>query len=398
MLDQELRQAILALSQRGHSVRAIARTLRIARDTVRTVLKQGGEVPRFIRAERAEPFRANILELYAECKGNLVRVHEELVARYSIALSYQALTAYCRRQGIGQEPKVPGGHYHFEPGQEMQHDTSPHVINIDNQPRRTQTASLALCFSRMLFFQFYPQFRRFECKVFLTEACRYMDGACGDCMIDNTHVVVLVGTGKDMVVVPEMEAFSKRLGFRFIAHEKGDANRSAHVEAPFWFIENNFLAGRRFADWADANGQARAWCDRVNASYKKHIRAIPRELYQVEHPKLRPLPVWVPEPYLLHNRTVDTNGYVNVNTNKYSAPADLIGRQVEVRETKDRILIYQGHREVASHEREVEPLARRITNRAHRPPRGQGRKAREPFPEEKQILTTLPRSATTSPR
>ena len=67
-------------------------------------------------------------------------------------------------------------------------------------------------------------------------------------MIDNTHVVVLRGTGSEMVPVPEMEAFAERFGFRFVAHEKGDANRSARVERPFRFIEHNFLAGRTFAD------------------------------------------------------------------------------------------------------------------------------------------------------
>jgi hypothetical protein len=36
-------------------------------------------------------------------------------------MSYQALTAFCRRQGIGQTPVVPVGQYHFEPGVEMQH-------------------------------------------------------------------------------------------------------------------------------------------------------------------------------------------------------------------------------------------------------------------------------------
>ena len=43
-------------------------------------------------------------------------------------------------------------------------------------------------------------------------------------MIDNTHVVVLHGTGKEMVPVPEMAAFAERYGFAFAAHEKGDAN------------------------------------------------------------------------------------------------------------------------------------------------------------------------------
>jgi transposase len=393
MLDQETRQAILALTQRGHSVRAIARTLGIARITVRKVVKNGAAVPRLFRPERADPYRTEILGLFMECKGNLVRVHEELVHKHQVALSYQALTAYCRRQGIGQEPKEPAGHYHFEPGQEMQHDTSPHKVHIGGRLRDAHTASLVLCYSRILFFQFYPQFRRFECKLFLTEAFRYMDGVCGICMIDNTHVVVLVGTGKDMVPVPEMEAFGRRLGpFSFAAHEKNDPNRKGRVEAPFRFIENNYLAGRRFADWDDANRQAREWCDRVNGTYKKHIRAIPRELYQVEHPRLRRLPIWVPDPYLLHDRIVDCDAYVTVNTNRYSVLPDLIGRRVEVRESKDRVVIYLGPREVASHVREAEPIARRITDPAHRPPRGKG-PIRQPFPDEKAILAAIPEIA-----
>jgi transposase len=91
-------------------------------------------------------------------------------------------------------------------------------------------------------------------------------------MIDNTHVVVLRGTGREMIPVPEMEAFAERLGFRFVAHERGDANRSARVERPFSFIENNFLAGRAFTSWRDLNQQARQWCDKVNSTYKKHLR------------------------------------------------------------------------------------------------------------------------------
>ena len=109
----------------------------------------------------------------------------------------------------------------------------------------------------MLFFQINPTFQRFDCKVFLTDALRYMSGAPERVMIDNTHVVVLRGTGSEMIPVPEMEAFAERPGFRFVAHERGDANRSARVERPFHFIENNFLAGRAFSSWEDVNEQAR---------------------------------------------------------------------------------------------------------------------------------------------
>src|SRR5207249_7566025 len=62
-----------------------------------------------------------------------------------------------------------------------------------------------LCYSRMLFFQINPTFQRFDCKVFLTDALRYAGGAPQRVMIDNTHVVVLRGTGREMIPVPEME-------------------------------------------------------------------------------------------------------------------------------------------------------------------------------------------------
>jgi hypothetical protein len=104
-----------------------------------------------------------------------VRVHEELRVS-GAALSYQALTAFCRRQGIGQTPVVPSGQYHFEPGVEMQHDTSPHEVEVDGRKYKAQTASAVLCYSRMLFFQIAPTFQRFDCKVFLTDAVRYMNG------------------------------------------------------------------------------------------------------------------------------------------------------------------------------------------------------------------------------
>lgn len=321
-----------------------------------------------------------------------MRVHEELLAG-GAALSYQALTAFCRRHGIGQTPTTPVGRYDFEPGEEMQHDTSPHELELAGKKRKVQTASAVLCYSRMLFFQCYPTFQRFDCKVFLTDALRYFCGSPARVMIDNTHVVVLRGTGRDMVPAPEMAAFGERFGFRFVAHEIGDANRSARVERPFRFIEFNFLAGRTFSSWADLNQQARQWCDRVNATYKKHIRAVPRELYAVERLRLQPLPAWIPEIYRLHQRMVDMEGYVALHTNRYSVPIGWIGRRVEVRETKDKIEIQLDARNLVMHARIAEAEHQRSLLAQHRPPRGQGISRTQPHPEEKAILAAVPEIA-----
>ena len=321
-----------------------------------------------------------------------MRVHEELVAG-GVALSYPALTAFCRRHGIGQAPIVPAGRYDFTPGEELQHDTSPHEVQLAGKKRKVQTASAVLCYSRMLFFQCYPTFQRFDCKVFLTDALRYAGGAPARVMIDNTHVVVLRGTGHEMIPVPEMAAFGERFGFRFIAHEIGQANRSARVERPFWFIETNFLAGRTFSSWEDLNQQARQWCDKVNSTYKKHIRAVPRELFTLERLHLKPLPAWIPEVYRLQQRMVDIEGYVALHTNRYSVPVDWIGRRVEVRETRDKIEMQLDARHLVTHARIAEAEHQRVMLAAHRPPRGQGLPRPDPHPEEKAILAAAPELA-----
>jgi transposase len=393
MLSQAQRTAILELSAKGVSKHEIAQVLRLSRLTVRKVLRSNStNVPEIQRAEKAEPYREQILDLLTSCKGNLVRVHEELVAG-GAALSYPALTGFCRRQGIGQTPIVPAGQYHFEPGAEMQHDTSPHTVEVGGRKYKAQTASAVLCYSRMLFFQINPTFQRFDCKVFLTDALRYTGGVVERVMIDNTHVVVLRGTGREMIPVPEMEAFAERFGFRFVAHQIGNANRSARVERPFSFIENNFLAGRTFTSWEDLNQRARQWCDKVNSTYKKHIRAVPRELFAVERMHLKPLPAWIPEVYRLHQRTVDVEGYVSVNSIRYSVPVAWIGHRVEVRETRDKIELEMDARHIVTHARAVTPLSQRVTLTAHRPPRGEGVKRSDPHPEEKAIVEAAPETA-----
>src|SRR3954452_4062073 len=73
MLSQAQRTAILELSAKGVSKREIAQVLRLSRPTVRKVLRENStNVPEIQRAEKAEPYREQILELLTSCKGNLV--------------------------------------------------------------------------------------------------------------------------------------------------------------------------------------------------------------------------------------------------------------------------------------------------------------------------------------
>lgn len=390
MHDESVRTTVLELAKKGWTIRRIAAALNVSRKAVEGIIKSGeAKPPVIIRPEKAESHRDRIVELYADCRGNLVRVHEKLTDE-GAKLSYQALTGFCRRHEIGRAPKPPAGNYDFAPGAEMQHDTSPFSWKIGGVSRLVQIASLVLCFSRMIFIQLYSCFTRFECKVFLTDAFTYFDGVCKTCMVDNTSVIRLKGTGKDMVPVPEMVCFSKRFNFDFAAHEVGDANRSARVEGHFRFVQENFFAGRKFRDWQDANAQAREWCDKVNAKYSSKLRASRRDLFATERLAMKRLPDFVPEVYALHQRIVDAEGYVSIRRQRYSVPYKLIGRQMEVRQSKDRIDVFDGPRLVATHRRLNDTVLRQQTNPEHRPPRGEGRAKRGPPPEQKELCLVEP--------
>lgn len=392
MLDRETREVILRLKAEGHGIRPIARALKISRNSVKRVLIEGTvEVPELERPSLVEPHRERVVDLHARCEGNLVRVHEELSAE-GITIPYSTLTGFCRRAGIGVKPKKRSGQYHFDPGEEMQHDTSPHKVTVGGKRLLLQCASVVLCFSRMLFAQVYTTFNRFYCKVILTEAIKRFKGAAKWCMVDNTSVVIASGTGKNAKPAPEMEAFGNRFGFEFAAHEKGDANRSARVEGPFYYIERNFYPGRTFADLSDVNRQLADWCEQKSHRFLRELQARPIDLYQTERLHLEALPIYIPEVYELHSRIVNLEGNVHLHTNRYSVPDELLGRQVQVRETIDKVRVYHGHKLVAEHDTEPEGARARVVNKDHHTEgRRPKRSGQTPIlPEEKTLRAAAP--------
>src|SRR5207244_13609993 len=106
MLSQKQRTTILELHAQGVSKREIARVLNISRLSVRKVLRAtSAEVPKLLRPEKAEPYRQQILELLDSCKGNLVRVREELAAS-GVHLSYSTLSDSVKRHLPSSTPLI----------------------------------------------------------------------------------------------------------------------------------------------------------------------------------------------------------------------------------------------------------------------------------------------------
>lgn len=235
MLDLYTRTAILRLSKEGLGSIKIAKTLGLSRNAVRKVIRSGEvEVPGLERDELLTGSLELVRTLYDDCGGNLVRVGEKL-ADAGIEVGYSILTSFCRRHEIGTTPKQAFGTYCFGPGEEMQHDTSPHTVPIAGKMTSLQCASLVMCYSRDLYAQAYRRWSRFECRMFLSEGIVHFGGAAQRCVVDNLTVIIAHGLGREAVAAPEMQALATRFGFTFMAHEPGDKNRSGRVERPFHY-------------------------------------------------------------------------------------------------------------------------------------------------------------------
>ena len=333
MTPAEIRNAACTLQAKGHSLREISRSLALSRNTVRRILRQ----PDRTVDEAAPCDEATLVRLKAafeRARGNVVRV-QELLADDGLQVRYSTLTRWAREAGLRSPPRR-AGEYDFAPGQEMQHDTSPHRVAFAKAGTAgkivtAQCAGLVLAYSRRLFIQYYPRFTRFEARTFLLDAVRFMDGVCPVCVIDNTSVLLAAGSGADAVIAPEMAAFARTLGFQFRAHRVGHPDRKGRIERPFAYVENNFLTARSFEDFDDLNRQALDWCRNVANHKPKQVLGMSAEAaYVIEKPHLRRLPDVLPPVYDLLERVVDLHGYVSVDTNRYSVPERFVGQSVAV--------------------------------------------------------------------
>lgn len=356
MVSLDKRRAIFDLKAQNKGSRAIAKAVGVARSTVQQIIDEGPEPPeKEPRAHKLDPMRDRIEHLYIQCDRNLVRVAEELEKETGgLLVAYSTFTAYCRQLQLGQprEGDQPAGQYIFGPGVEMQHDTSLVVILVGDRRREYQATSLKLGYSKNRYLRFYRRFRRFECKDFHNRGLEFFEGACERNVVDNTSVVILCGTGKNALVVPEMETFGARYGFKFVAHEKGDSNRKAKVERDFDYIQGNFLKGRTFTDDADLNRQAEEWCRKKNMGFDKRRRLWLPRLFAEERAHLKRLPPYrPPECQWYHHRRVDAEGMVSLDGNRYSAPNEYLRKEVTIKETMDTITLMDGPKELCVHPR-----------------------------------------------
>ena len=151
-------------------IKAIARELKLARNTVRDIVRAEQESEhRYVRSEQPLPqLGAHVAALDAMLADNAGKVQRDRLTYQRIfeelrlvgyTGGYDAVRRYARSwaQREGHRTAQAYVPLSFAPGEAYQFDWSHEIAVIDGVTTKVKVAQMRLCYSRMLFVRVYPR-------------------------------------------------------------------------------------------------------------------------------------------------------------------------------------------------------------------------------------------------
>ncbi len=132
------------------------------------------------------------------------------------------------------------------------------------------------------------------------------------------------------------------------AHEKGGVEGAVG-----WFRRNHLTPMPQVASLDELNEQIKTWEVADETRRITGRTATIGDNFATERPLLRPLPAEGFDPGLVLHPRVDRSAMITVRMVKYSVPAHLIGRRVRVSLRASQLVVFDGHRQVATHPRVI---------------------------------------------
>ncbi|MCL6581886.1 MAG: IS21 family transposase [Firmicutes bacterium] len=351
---------IFELKGQGRSIRGIAGTLGISKNTVKKYLRSPGipqARPRPRRPSLLDPFKEHIRARMAEGVFNC-----EVLFREIAALGYRGRKTILKDFVKPFRPPRQARatvRFETEPGECAQVDLGSFQYRTpEGRTWRLWAFVMVLSWSRALYVEFVP---RADVGSFIrchVNAFRHFGGVPTRCLYDNAKVVVLGRDGAGRPVFnPRFLDFSLRVGSDITLCRPRRAQTKGRVERAIRYIRDNFWPQARFTDVDDLNRQALAWVASV-ADRRLHgtTRERPVDRLALERPLLQPLPP--PErlvAFLREDRQVGRDGFVQWEQSWYGVPCEWAGRKVQVQPHADLIELWDGDRRLIVHPRATAP-------------------------------------------
>jgi transposase len=335
------------------SIRAIARRLGVARNTVREALRST-EPPRYERAlsgsvvDAVEP---RIRELLAEFPEMPATVIAERIGWGRGITILRDRVAELRPLFV---PPDPCQRTSYRPGELAQWDLWQPDVEIPvgfDQAAKLWTVVAVSAFSRLIGGWMVPS--RAACDVLGGMA--HVLGQFGAVprlwVWDQEGCIGQWVQGRQRLS-SEFQAFRGVFGVAVKLCAPADPETKGLVERANGYLETSFLPGRRFADVADFNRQLTGWLHaRANQRIHGTTRVRPAEAIFEDRGSMLTFPPVLPDPSWRFSTRLPRDHYVRVDTNDYSVNPRFIGRRVDVRVTLDEVIVTCDGTEVARHRR-----------------------------------------------
>jgi len=284
-----------------------------------------------------------------EAPYSAVRVLEKLTEQ-GFDGKYSIVKEYVRGKKMDLDEKAT---VRFEtmPGLQGQMDWGffeDHKVYEDGQWKKLYCFLLVLGYSRMRYIEFVTDMSTNTLIRCHANAFRYFGGYPEEILYDNMKQVVVKRLLKqdDSTLNRQFEDFAGFYGFKPVLCRPYRGQTKGKVERTVQFVRDNFMVGTKYNSLDNLNGQALAWCNKVNGKIHATIGEIPFERLKKEG--LNPLK----REYIIDKinlRRVQKDCLISYSGNQYSVPSEYAGKDVAVVALDNMLAAYHEGKQIAIH-------------------------------------------------
>jgi transposase len=368
VIEGELVATIRELASRGVGSKTIARTVGLARNTVRRYLREPiapGVQVRPAARRLSDDARREARTLYEGCAGGNAVVVQRLLKDSGTDVSVRTIeraVADIRRARRAAE--LATVRVESAPGDQLQIDFGQKRVRIAGEWVRVFLLVAVLSHSRRLFVKAFLNERQDDWREGLAAAFTHFGGVTRTILGDNARALVL---GRDhatgtVAFHPAYLAFCRDWDVQPRACAPYRARTKGKTEAGVKYVKRNGLAELDFLSFAALEAHLAEWMVLADARIHGTTHEAPIVRFErQERAALRPLPARaLPRREQRLRRRVAHDALIDVDTVRYSVPHRLVRDQVEVVIDEQTVRVFQGATLVATHARSVEPFARVI--------------------------------------
>jgi transposase len=346
---------IKMLHLQGQSIRQIAQVTGLSRNTVRRVLRDKAPKP-FQTPERAsklDAFKDYVAARFLASGLSAVRLFEEIQPQ-GYTGSVITLRRFLRTLKAETQAKQKATvRFETPAGHQAQVDWAycGQFNNEEGRLVKVYAFVMILGFSRAIYSCFTTSMDLAALINCHQQAFASFGGVPKEILYDNMKQVRLSLDKWN----PQFLDFAQYYGFVPRTCRPYRPRTKGKVERAIYYLKDNFLAGRSFADLADLNAQNQHWLTQVaNVRLHATTKARPIDLLAQEplqpYGQIKPYELVVPV-----TRKVDAEGFVRFEKSRYSVPPQHCGQVVSIHQKDRRILIHCQELVIAEHERAPRP-------------------------------------------